>query len=233
MACACASLATMLSLCAVVLSMRLGGFAQLDDVMFVVQHANVSVGADGTMALNVTGIDGARALGIHQPEAILLGTLFVRVANGSLPLMRHILQGAHVVIQGDNGAYYHLLRHLPGAHDRRSSHRSCSRQFGVPEGHTLRNVLVGSEPDHSTWFQLEGAPWHPSRRPWLSFLHMVNYLNYLACDCQIGPLGSSPHTDKRPLFVTPAYLPPPDPALHDEAAPEPGGLRARAAALAA
>lgn len=67
----------------------------------------------------------------------------------------------------------------------------------------------------STWLQLEGSPWDPLRRPWASYVHLLNYMQYVMCDCQVGPLGSNLHTDRRPLCVafSPTLL-----FLHNDAA---------------
>lgn len=73
--------------------------------------------------------------------------------------------------------------------------------YGIPEGQVLRTMLTGRNHDGDTWFQFEGANWAPFERPAESWVHAVNYLQYMVTGRQVGPLGDSIHTDSRPIFV--------------------------------
>jgi hypothetical protein len=71
------------------------------------------------------------------------------------------------------------------------------------DGWCAQTVLVGEadKTTHDTWFQFEANPWDPWHLPLDSFMHMFNYLQYLFTGYQIGPLGSSNHTDSNPLAI--------------------------------
>lgn len=47
--------------------------------------------------------------------------------------------------------------------------------------------------------QFEGAGWDPFRRPFESFLHALNFIQYRITGRQVGPLGTSAFTDQRPV----------------------------------
>ncbi len=57
----------------------------------------------------------------------------------------------------------------------------------------------GRTGDGHTWFQFEGAGWEPFNKPFESFLHAVNYIQYRVTGKQVGPLGVSAFTDRRPI----------------------------------
>lgn len=96
--------------------------------------------------------------------------------DDSLRLMSEILRGAHVVVEGDRGAFYSWFTQMQDAYRRTSSHFSSAPMFGLDEGSVLRTVLTGRDLDGSTWLQFEGAGWDPFRRPMESFIHMVRFL---------------------------------------------------------
>ena len=82
----------------------------------------------------------------------------------------------------------------------------------MPEGSTLETLLTGEHhsvetgrPD-STWFQLEGSQWNPWHHPWASLIHIVNYLEYVVTQRNIGPLGDSPYTEWNPLVLPDRHL---------------------------
>jgi len=147
---------------------------------------------------------------IHPSEALFLGTVFVSLAHKDMTLMDDILNGAHVVVRYDPkfpqyfGWYYRFFTTMQDAYTRTSSHRSSSPQYGIPEGAVLKTLLVGEQPDSPTldsWFQLEGAQWNPLHAPLSSVMHILNYLQYKLTNRQVGPLGTSEHTDSNPVFV--------------------------------
>ena len=120
----------------------------------------------------------------------------------SLTLMAEILRGAHIVVDGDKGAFYSWFTQMQDSYMRTSSHTSVVPQFGIDEGSVLRTVLTGRNVDGHTWLQFEGAGWDPFRRPLESFVHACNYLQYKVTGRQVGPLGVSEYTDAKPIRLS-------------------------------
>lgn len=152
---------------------------------------------------------------LHPAENSLFGFLFAQVARRDRTVMSEVLQGAHLVLpldQGPSGDYYDFLRRLPGAHERISSHQSDRTQYGIPEGSVVSTLLIGSVQGR-VWLQLEGSVWDPFHVPLSSVCHVIDYIQYKLTGRNVGPLGSSSHTDKNPLLVE-------DPILPEEACPE-------------
>jgi len=138
---------------------------------------------------------------LRSAENVLLGFVFGMLLHRDLELMEEILSGAHVCFE-DPGRFIHsLLVHLPGAYHRRSSHRSTSLQVGIKEGRVLHTILIGTDPHGVTWFQLEGSPWDPKHSLWKSYNHILDCWLYFLTGRQMGPLGTSRHTDRNPLHL--------------------------------
>jgi len=156
---------------------------------------------------------------LHHIECSLLGTIYVRLCNRDMGLMREILCGANVVVSHDHAWYYNTFGSFREAYHRISSHYSLVPQYGVPEGQILKTLLTGQRPDSvaeirgtgDTWFQFEGAEWNPAHNPSDSFIHMLNYLQYKLTNRNVGPLGSSSHTDKNPIVLPFTAAPMPNP----------------------
>lgn len=90
---------------------------------------------------------------------------------------------------------------MPGAYARTSSHPSGGTQYGISEGSILRTILTGTECDSGdSWLQLEGAEcnW---RKPGSLLLHMLDWVQYELCDCNVGVIGTSQYTQDRPLVL--------------------------------
>jgi len=119
--------------------------------------------------------------------------------------MRAILSGAHVQFLDPEGGFHHFLISRRGAYPRISSHPSTSEQYGVKEGRILQTILIGTNSDNRTWFQLEGAPWDPHGSIGNIINHSLDAVIYFITRRNIGPLGTTSYTDKNPLRLdTPA-----------------------------
>lgn len=151
----------------------------------------------GTCAVELDPKAAAR-FDLHELENPLLGFLYAQVVNKNRGEMAQILQGAHVCVTDTEGSFYDFFKHLPGVWTRISSHQSDREQFGIPEGRVISTVLVGTL-NNSTWFQLEADPWDPRHNFRGSFFHVLDYLEYRFTGRNIGPLGTSSSTDRRPL----------------------------------
>lgn len=145
-------------------------------------------------------------------ERQLIGTLYMSLVRQNTTLLRDIFTGAHVLITGDQGHYFHLFRQLghrgdnaARVYDRGSSHYSAVTQYGItsdgPSSARLTTLLVGKSATLDTWFQFEGASWDPLFHPLSSVFHVMNYLEYAVTKTQIGPLGTSEHTEDFPLVI--------------------------------
>lgn len=193
----------------------------------------------GVCTLSFSEADAA-AFDLHEREREVLGFLYGQVARGERGEMRQVLSGAHVKLQDADGFVYDFLRRLPAAHRRISSHSSDRPQYGVPEGRVLSALLVGTL-SNATWLQLEGSPWDPGHRPLGSLGHVLDFLEYAASGRNVGPLGTSPSTDRRPLLAGPPApvseacprTCPAEAVAAVAASPSGGGSRTPAADLAA
>lgn len=118
--------------------------------------------------------------------------------------MREVLKGAHVRLS-DDGSFYEKWKELgenkKGFRERISSHPSIagSKQYGI-EGPCVHEFLFGIVEDKGekkTFFQLENTPWAPGAKNRLG--HIIDAISYKATGQNIGPYGSSPHVDKKPI----------------------------------
>eukprot|EP00933_Yihiella_yeosuensis_P059492 TRINITY_DN6081_c1_g5_i1.p1 TRINITY_DN6081_c1_g5~~TRINITY_DN6081_c1_g5_i1.p1 ORF type:complete len:316 (+),score=17.57 TRINITY_DN6081_c1_g5_i1:85-948(+) len=136
---------------------------------------------------------------LHPAENSLFGYIYVQLVDRNDSLMTEILSGAHAKVVVDNRKdVYKFLHNLPGAKKRISSHKSDSVQFGLPEGRILGSLLVGGW-KNSTWLQLEAHPWGAIWDPVNNLGHICDYIQYKLTGRNIGPLGTSSHTDQNPL----------------------------------
>lgn len=115
------------------------------------------------------------------------------------------LYGSHVVFGGDgtNGGdggalYYKLIDEYP-VKERGSSHYPGTKtaQYQIITGPGDSAVLFGLTPDGNTFIQFEKSAGGSAD-------HMNDYNLYRTLDQNIGPLGTSPYTDKNPLEL--AYV---------------------------
>lgn len=138
---------------------------------------------------------------LHPAEHPLLGFIWRQVVSKSLTEMREVLSGGHVVIGDPDASSYTFLHNLPGAVRRESStHISDRAQYDIPEGRVVMSLLIGYL-DGATWFQLEGAPWDLKHNFWRSLGHVCDTSEYFLSlmTRNVGPLGTSRYTDRRPL----------------------------------
>lgn len=177
-----------------------------------VLRAGVSEARPCGLVYRLRSESALRSLGVFSSENALLATVFGRLAGGgcgreapcegAAERMDELLRGAHVLVEGDGAWWYRHLREAPGSYRRRSSHASSAAQYGVYLGPTLKTVLAGVVPGTGdSWLQFEGANWAPLRYPVDSLLHAVYYLQYLVRGYQVGPLGTSLHTERNPVTV--------------------------------
>ena len=124
------------------------------------------------------------------------------LALGGERLRRPILNGAHIVIEGDGGRYYEKWQKLSPLNERFSSHYLGSRlgrQYSV-NGPKLTEVLFGIKRHNgkvSTWFQAERSSTEGS-----SILsHLRDFMAYKITGKNIGPCGVSVHTDQNPIVL--------------------------------
>lgn len=220
----CTVLGTLLSLCVWENMLRREGQGMLLVVADVVKAAPVKRGcapdviqglsrreqeaAQGLLHEIVVSRQQREHLDLQSRECCLLGTVFHGVLNRSGDSLLEFLGGAHVVVTTAGSSHtdtlYMIMMHMQGAYQRRSSHSSSAPQYGVPQGRLLRTLLVGRQVQdpQRTWFQVEGANWAPLKNPFESTTHILNWLRYIVTGLQVGPLGSSIYTDRRPLEVT-------------------------------
>lgn len=145
------------------------------------------------------GNGNAAKFDLSAAQNVLLGFLYGVVLHRDRDMMKDVLGGAHICVKDERAFVYNFLIHLPGAYERTSSHRSTAQQYGTREGRVMRTMLIGRVED-TTWFQLEGSPMGHSF--WSSLNHILDFYLYRLTRRQMGPLGSSPHTDWRPVQLS-------------------------------
>lgn len=115
---------------------------------------------------------------------------------------RHVLEGAHVRIN-DNGFYYAKWESLPSARARISSHPSVEGldQYGIagPISHEILFGIIEVEGVIMTFFQWENTPWAEGWKNRLG--HTLDAVQYIFTRKNIGPYGTSVHTDKNPILL--------------------------------
>ncbi|OQS02623.1 hypothetical protein THRCLA_05027 [Thraustotheca clavata] len=175
----------------------------LDSTLYALMNAMLNA------EFNVSDID---LVDMHIPqvrnvdtiavERIILGTLYTQLVNKHGKVLMEIMKGAHVIVENDQGRYYELFKNIScTTYSRISSHYSIDVQYAVPQGPLLDTLLTGRTVTNDSWFQFEGANWDPIDRPIDSMLHVLNYVEYKIRGVQIGPLGTSKHTDRNPLLI--------------------------------
>jgi len=119
--------------------------------------------------------------------------------------LEEALKGAHIRFDDDGSLYDYLAReHTKEIRERRSSHSSCEKQYSF-SGFVVKEVLFGVHEEAEsgkkmTWVQFEKN----NTKTWVNFiLHMLDYVAYKLTGNNIGPYGSSSHTDSNPLVIKP------------------------------
>lgn len=114
----------------------------------------------------------------------------------------HILKGANVKIEGDNGVFFDKWKAIHGTHKRKSSHPCDEDGSYSLRGNLFHEFLFWKDPiTHCTRFQLEKSSFQPFTSPAVSILHARDYLNYKRLNLQQGPFGNSPITDDNPICI--------------------------------
>lgn len=108
----------------------------------------------------------------------------------------HIVFGGDGTRSGDGGALYRQLIQEYPVKQRTSSHYPGTKtaQYQIVTGPANSAVLFGLTPDGNTFLQFEHNVAGTTS-------HTDDYNLYRTLDQNIGPLGTSPHTDKNPLTV--------------------------------
>jgi hypothetical protein len=119
--------------------------------------------------------------------------------------LEEALKGAHIKFDDDGSLYDYLVReHRKEIRERSSSHSSCEKQYSF-SGFVVKEVLFGVHQEAEsgkkmTWVQFEKN----NTKTWVNFiLHMFDYVAYKLTGNNIGPYGSSSHTDSNPLVIKP------------------------------
>lgn len=157
---------------------------------------------NGTCAVELDN-SNSQEFDLHPAENVLFGFIYEQLVRRSHSDMAEIVGGAHVQFLDPTGCAHKFLTSLPGAYKRISSHPSTSAQYGIKEGRVLQTILIGTNPNHMTWFQLEGSAWDPHDLV-KAINHSLDTIIYLITRRQMGPLGTSVHTDKNPLRINSA-----------------------------
>ena len=137
-----------------------------------------------------------------QDEHIIVQDLLGLLKNQP-ELLLQVLKGGHVRLD-DNGDLYTKWRGLSAARERVSSHPSLpgSKQYGVmgPWVHEILFGIVQEEGRVKTFFQLENTPWAPGVGNRMG--HTADAIQYFVSRKNVGPDGSSIHTDKAPIRIS-------------------------------
>lgn len=122
--------------------------------------------------------------------------------------LRELWKGAHIRIS-DGGELYKKWSELNSARSRISSHPHVpgSKQYGI-QGPLTHEILFGicenEKGEIETWIQLENTPLHaPNQNLFETIItiamHTLDFFCYILKGKNIGPYGSSIHTDGNPL----------------------------------
>lgn len=112
----------------------------------------------------------------------------------------HLWHGSHVVVR-DDGQLYRDWKGLSNCAVRASSHYRDhpAQQYEVPF-QPLGALLFGRTEEENTWFQMENSASAET------ITHALDYLKHkLSGNWNVGPLGLSPHSEKRSTEVVLPY----------------------------
>lgn len=119
-------------------------------------------------------------------------------------ILEEMLKGGHVQLD-DNGQFYdELVRSFKSSlSERISSHHSVQQQYSLSYP-IVKEVLFGVTEDKDgnkrTWIQFEK---HNTKTLINLIMHIVDFIRYKWTGKNIGPFGSSEHTDENPLVISP------------------------------
>jgi len=155
----------------------------------------------------------AKDFNLYPAENRIVGFLYAQVANKSEPMMSEVARGAQTSVNDPMSKIYDFIKSskLPPAVQRLSSHKSDVLQYGLKLGRVLSTLLIGRL-GNRTWFQLEGSPYRTlSFSMWMNgqnVAHMLDFFEYRFSGKNVGPMGSSEHTDQTPLKLEAISWPP-------------------------
>lgn len=138
---------------------------------------------------------------------ILIAKLRIDFKQNSIftsEVLEEMLKGGHLQFQDNGSLYDELIQHFnSNLRKRNSSHKSCAQQHSL-SGPILKEVLFGVSLDtngnKTTWVQFER---HNMNTIIEFILHLFDYLMHRWTGKNIGPYGSSHHTEKNPLIIGP------------------------------
>ncbi|MDR3624601.1 MAG: hypothetical protein P4L16_05630 [Chlamydiales bacterium] len=111
------------------------------------------------------------------------------------------LKGAHLCFD-DGGKCYQTLCNETNKHTRISSHKSSNQQYSI-RGDIVKEALFGTiiiDGKTCSWIQLEKDP--ANKNPICLADHFISYMKHLRTGKNIGPYGTSAHTDAQPLLLS-------------------------------
>lgn len=114
-------------------------------------------------------------------------------------LFSEILKGAYVLLP-DDGKIYNKWSELVGVRNRKSSHKSVAKQVSL-KGRLLGECLFGTlviKNKTYTWFQLEK---NAVTTPINGAAHLFDFAQHRLTNKNVGPFGTSEHTEKNPLHL--------------------------------
>ncbi|CAM4469384.1 MAG: hypothetical protein LEGION0403_FIIPPAGN_00268 [Legionella sp.] len=118
-------------------------------------------------------------------------------------VLQEMLNGGHLNLEDDGKLYDELVKHFNSSISKRiSSHHSIAQQYSLSypiSKEVLFGVTEDSEGRKRTWMQFEK---HNTKNLLNIILHLIDYIKYRITGKNIGPFGSSEHTDSNPLVVT-------------------------------
>lgn len=118
-------------------------------------------------------------------------------------VLEELLKGGHLKFYDDGLFYNELIQHFNSSIQKRSSsHNSCVQQYSL-SGPVVKEVLFGISIDkngnESTWIQFEK---HNMNTIIEYILHLFDYLMHKLTGKNIGPYGSSDHTESNPIVIS-------------------------------
>lgn len=176
--------------------------AGLGDLCILVQTSKPCMDPTTRTCSLVVSADDDVSFDLGPSRRNLLGWLYLQLLQNNTDNLKEVLRGGHVAVTDANRSTYNFITQLPGAYVRHSSHKSDSKQYAIKEGRFLSTILMGHWKGRC-WFQFEGAPWAPGTYPLLSFFHLLDYYEYRVTSRNVGPFGTSWHTDRHPLVLSP------------------------------
>jgi hypothetical protein len=117
-------------------------------------------------------------------------------------VLQEILNGGHLNLEDGGKFYDELVNTFNSSISKRvSSHHSIAQQYSLSypiAKEVLFGITENSEGKKVTWMQFEK---HNTKNLLNIILHLIDYIKYRITGKNIGPFGSSEHTDSNPLVI--------------------------------